>query len=158
MVRALSTSHTSGDLVSRAKLLSRLAWVRFFDEASADEALVLGKTLGLAGEESVALALLGKSAWAYYQADYAEAKSLAEESLRLFRKLQDRWGICETLCWLGLALVPLEEYEQAVVSLEESLGLARQAGDGNEIGFALWQLGRVAMDRGDYSLAMNFWS
>jgi predicted ATPase/class 3 adenylate cyclase len=155
MEKALHTSHASSDAVSRAKLLSRLPWVRFFDEAYADEGLALGRTLGLVGRESVALALLGKSAWAFYQADFPVAKSLAEESLRLFRELNDRWGICETLCWLGIALISLEEYQQAVAYLEESLGLARQAGDGNEIGFALWQLGRLAMARGDYDHAMN---
>jgi predicted ATPase/Flp pilus assembly protein TadD len=155
MQRALHTSHATADPVSRAKLLSRIAWVPFFDEQSASEGLALGRTLGLAGRGSVALALLGKSAWAFYQADYGEAKSLAEESLRLFRELNDRWGMCETLCWLGIALIGLEEYQQAVAYLEESLGLARGAGDGNEIGFALWQLGRVAMARGDYIQAMN---
>ena len=155
MERALNTSHAATDPVSRAKLLSRLPWVRFFDEANADEGLALGRMLGPAGQGSVALALLGKSAWAFYQAEFPVAKSLAEESLRLFRELNDRWGICETLCWLGIALISLEEYPQAVAYLEESLRLARGAGDGNEIGFALWQLGRVAMARGDYDHAMN---
>jgi tetratricopeptide (TPR) repeat protein len=155
MERALHTSHATADPVSRAKLLSRIAWVPFFDEQSASEGLALGRTLGLAGRGSVALALLGKSAWAFYQADYGEAKSLGEESLRLFRELNDRWGMCETLCWLGIALIGLEEYQQAVAYLEESLGLARRAGDGNEIGFALWQLGRVATARGDYVHAIN---
>jgi tetratricopeptide (TPR) repeat protein len=37
--------------------------------------------------------------------------------------------------------------------LEESLALARQARDGNEIAFALWQLGRAAMAGSDYSQA-----
>jgi predicted ATPase/class 3 adenylate cyclase len=155
MERALHTSHVSAHPVIRAKLLSRLPWVHFFDEAYASEALALGRTLERAGQGSVALALLGKSAWAFYRADYAEAKSLAEESLRLFRELNDRWAICETLGWLGIALISLEEYQQAVAYLEESLKLAEGAGDGNEIGFALWQLGRVAMARGDYSQAMN---
>jgi len=37
--------------------------------------------------------------------------------------------------------------------LEESLKLARQARDCNEIGFALWNLGRVAMAQEDYGKA-----
>jgi tetratricopeptide (TPR) repeat protein len=158
MERALDRTYPFSDPVIRANLLSRLAWVRFFDEAAANEGLALGQTLGLAGRKSVALALLGKSAWAFYQADYPKAKSLAEDSLRLFRELNDRWGICETLCWLAIALIGLEEYQQAVAYSEESLELARQAGDGNEIGFALWQLGRVAMAREDYTQAINLMS
>jgi tetratricopeptide (TPR) repeat protein len=151
----LNNGYASLDPVSRANALSRLAWTRFFEEASADEGLALGQSLGPAGRESVALALLGKGAWAVYQTDYASGKSLLDQSLRLFRELGYRWGVCETLTWSGLTLINQGDYQQAVPYLEESLGLARQAGDGNGIAFALWQLGRVAMGRGDYVRAMN---
>ena len=53
----LKENQNSTDLVGRANALSRFAWVNFFDEASAEEALTLGQTLGPAGRESVALAL-----------------------------------------------------------------------------------------------------
>jgi tetratricopeptide (TPR) repeat protein len=153
--KTLKATQHSTDLGSRAKALSRLAWVHFFNEASADEGLALGRALGEAGRESVALALLGKGAWAIYQADYASAKSLFEESLALFRELGNRWGMCETLTWLGTALVYLGDPQQAIAPLEESLALARQARDINEIGFAVWQLGKAAMAQGDYVQATN---
>jgi len=157
--RPLNKIQTSADPVMRAKALSRLGWVRSavrFDEALLDEALALGQTLGAAGRDSVALALLGKGARSIVQADYALGKSLTGESLKLFRELGYRWGICETLGWLGTALILMGNLQQAKVVLEESLALARQAQDGNEIGFALWQLGRAARARGDYVQAMNF--
>jgi tetratricopeptide (TPR) repeat protein len=46
--------------------------------------------------------------------------------------------------------------QQATAVLEESLALARQAQDVNEIGFALWVLGRAARSQGDHVQAMNF--
>jgi predicted ATPase/DNA-binding SARP family transcriptional activator len=151
--KTLEVSRNSTDLVTRANALVRLAWVRFFDESHADEGLTLGRTLGPAGRESVALALLGKGAWAMYQADYARAKSLAEESSKLFREIRNRWGLCEALTWMGLSLIFHGEYRQAISPLEESLTLARQANDGDEIGFALWQLGKAAMGQKEYARA-----
>jgi tetratricopeptide (TPR) repeat protein len=153
--KALVASQTSSNLVWRANALSRLAWVAFFDEASADEGFALGQTLGPAGKESVALALLGRAAWANYQADDARAKSLFEESLKTFREIGNRWGMCEASTWLGMVLIHLGEHQQAMNLLEESLVLARQARDGNEIGFALWILGNAVKARGDYSQAIT---
>lgn len=154
--KTLEASQNSTDLVRRANALVRLAWVRFFDEMPANEGLAIGQTLGSEGRESVALALLGKGAWAVYQADYAQAISLVEESLQLFRKIGNRWGICEALTWMGLSLIFQGDHQKAIAPLQESLALAQQTQDGNEIGFALWQLGRAAMARGDYSQATTF--
>jgi len=156
--KALMASQASVDLVRRAIALARLSVVRFFDETASEEALALAQRLGPAGRETMALALMYKGAWAVYQADHTQAKLLAEESVRLFRELEDRWGMCEALTWLGMSLINKGDHELAINPLEESLALARQARDGNEIGFALWQLGRAAMARGDYSQATNFMS
>jgi tetratricopeptide (TPR) repeat protein len=52
-----------------------------------------------------------------------------------------------------MALSQLGEYQQARANLEESLARARKARDGNEIGFALWQLGHLAMVQGEYAQA-----
>ena len=154
--QALRVSNTSTDPVKRAKALVRLAWVNFYDEAAADEGLALAHTLGVAGKASIAFALLGKAAWSIYQADYANGKSLAEESLKLYRELGDLWGMCETLTWLGLGLINMGDHQQAIAPLEESLALARQTQDLNEIAFALWQLGRAAMARKEYAQATKF--
>lgn len=124
--------------------------MRFFDQGAAEAGLALGLSLGSAGRECVALVLLGKSAWAWYQADYFHAQAWAEESLQLFREIGNRFGICEALTWSGMALMQLGEHQQARICLEESLSLARKAHDGNEIAFAVWQLGQVAMLQENY--------
>ena len=154
--QALSVSNASTDPVKRARALVRLAWVNFYDAVASDEGLALARSLGAAGRESVAFALLGKAAWSIYQADYASGKLLAEKSLKLYRELGEQWGMCETLTWLGLGLLNKGDYQQAIAPLEEGLALARQTQDPNEIAFALWQLGRAAMPRKDYAQATRF--
>ncbi len=148
----LSASQTSADLVTRAKALAKLGFCEC-NQVRLEEALALGRSLGPAGSESVALALWGLGAATYYTADYARAKSLEEQSLQLFRELRHRWGICESLAWLGKTMTELGDYQQATVLLEESLELARKARDGNEIGNVLCNLGLVALARGNYDQA-----
>jgi len=80
---------------------------------------------------------------------------LFEESLKFFREIGNRWGMCEASTWLGMVLVNLGDHQQAMAPLEESLALARQAQDGNEIAFALWILGNAVKARGDYSQAIT---
>jgi predicted ATPase/class 3 adenylate cyclase len=153
--KTLQASRNSTDLVRRANALARLGWVHFFDEAHADEGLALAQTLGPAGRECVALALLGKGAWAMYQADYTRAITLAEESSKLFHQIGNRHGLCEALSWTGLSLIFQGNHEQAIAPLEQSRVLAQHAKDWLEIGFALWQLGNVSLARGDYSQATS---
>ena len=153
---AASDSRAPVDLAIRAKVLAKLPWMDEFQTHSEKKALSLGLTLGPAGRESVALALWGMGAHTFSQMDYARAKSLEEQSLLLFRQLGHRWGICETLTLLGTAMRELSDLQQATVHLEESLGLARQARDSNEIAFALQELGHVAMARKDFKQAEMF--
>jgi predicted ATPase len=152
--KTLNASQASAGLVTRAKALVKLGWLKLFEGAHyVEEGLALGQTLGPAGRESVALALWATGVWAYYEADYARAISLEEQSLKLFRELENRWGICESLTWSGMALIDKGDHQQAAPLLEESLRLARKAGISNEIHFALWQLSDVALARGDFEQA-----
>jgi tetratricopeptide (TPR) repeat protein len=150
---AASTSRDPADLVTRANALARLGWSVYFRVHPEKEALALGRSLGPAGRESVAFALCGMGAYAFGQTDYARAQSLEERSLKLFRQLGNRWGVCETLNYLGRVKQAQGDFQQARALLEESLGLARQAGDNNEIGFALQSLGQLALAREDYEQA-----
>jgi predicted ATPase len=149
----LSTSLSPVDLATRAKTLCKLGVLKFFDEARIEEGLALARSLGPLGRESMALAFLGQGACAFFKGDYVRAKSLEEQGLILFRELGHRWGICETLTYLGITSTALGDFQQAAVLLEESLRLARHARDCNEIGFALWNLGNVAMALEDYGEA-----
>jgi predicted ATPase len=150
--RSLSVSDSSKNLVLRAKALSRLAWLSFAQERL-EESLALSRSLGPAGRESLAATYWTLGAGYWYLADYAQARSFEEQGLQLYRELGHRWGICETLTWMGMALERLGDLRQATVILKESLALARQAGDPNEIAFSLWQLGNTTMAQGNFDQA-----
>jgi tetratricopeptide (TPR) repeat protein len=82
-------------------------------------------------------------AWLFSSMGLAErsqkARRLAylEEALALFRKINDTWGICETLGRLALTWLDLGEYERAGELLDEEINLVRQAGDKSVLSFAL---------------------
>jgi non-specific serine/threonine protein kinase len=150
--RLLADSQASTDLASRAKAISRLGWLKI-DPAFMEEGLALRRSLGPADRESMAIVFWTMGARAWYLADYARARSFEEQGLQIFRELGHRWGMCETLTWMGMALVKQGDLQQATAVLEESLVLARQARDVNEIAFSLWQLGNTATAKGNYEQA-----
>jgi predicted ATPase len=153
MTLASSASQNPADLLTRAKALCKLGWLKVFDAARFEEGLALARTLGPAGREAIGLAFWGLGVCAYFQADYTRTKSLQEQGLEIFREIGHRWGTGEMLTGLGITNMFLGDLQQAVVLLEESLKLARQAGDANAIGYALWITGRLAMLREDYDKA-----
>lgn len=57
---------------------------------------------------------------------YAEALSHIEESIRIFRQLEDRASIAEYLIQLAQVHKNLKNYGQAVVHLQESVALSRE--------------------------------
>jgi predicted ATPase/DNA-binding SARP family transcriptional activator len=94
---------------------------------------------------------------ARYQGDYAAAWTLHEESLALFRELEDRKGGAEALNSLGLVAHARSDFAAAQIWHEESLALRRELGDGRGIAASLHNLGMVAHDRGDYAAAGTFY-
>jgi len=153
--RTLKSSEAFADPAVRALALARGAWLVFEDSAWAEEALTIGRSLGASGRESMAVARLTQGAVAYYAADFDRSRALHGESLKLYREIGHRWGTCETLTWLGMALHQQAKYEEATPPLEESLELARRAGDTNEIAFAVWWRANVAMASKEYDRARN---
>jgi predicted ATPase len=98
-------------------------------------------------------ALRGTGSLARWEADYAAARPLLEESLALARQLGDEKSIAFTLSSLsGLAFV-LGDYAQATVLREESLALFRQLGEKSHICHTLGALGEFALNLHDYARA-----
>jgi predicted ATPase/class 3 adenylate cyclase len=101
-----------------------------------------------------AKALVGAGLLAHSQGDRKRAVELCEESLALYRELEDKKGIAASLNTLGLLAQYQGDYDRAVVLLEESLALSRELGDKAGIASALQRLsGVVFMIRGDYKRA-----
>jgi non-specific serine/threonine protein kinase len=112
--------------------------------------------LSKSGSASVSLktkALLGAGRLAVLQGDYGQAKAFYEESLSLYRKLQDKEGIASSCFSLGIVAQRQSDYRRAMMLWEESLAMFRELGNKRYIALSLTSLGQIAEVQGDYSLA-----
>jgi len=100
-----------------------------------------------------ARALNGAGNLARDQGGLARAAALYEESLALWRNLDDRAGTAQPLNNLGLVARDHGEFARAQGLFEESLALRRDLGDRVGIAQSLNNLGLVAHDQGDYARA-----
>jgi predicted ATPase len=102
--------------------------------------------------------LYGAGVLAYRRGEYAQARTLHEEGLTLFRACGDRWGIARSLNLLAnVALDADGDDVQARALYQESLGVAREIGDRWLVGVCLSNLGIVAFYRRDYEEARTFY-
>jgi predicted ATPase/class 3 adenylate cyclase/Tfp pilus assembly protein PilF len=90
---------------------------------------------------------------AYRQSDYPATTLLAQESLAIYRKLDDQQGIASMLIKLGNAATERGSYASASRFLEEALASWRELEDTHGIARALISLGWVALRSGDHNLA-----
>ncbi len=102
-----------------------------------------------------ALHMLGRLLWEVETPDsFVRARALLQESLGLYRDLQDATGIAGTLADLGVAVNDSGgDSAEATAFLEESLTLFRSLGSKQGIGDALHWLGYVAISQEQYALA-----
>jgi hypothetical protein len=92
---------------------------------------------------------------ALFRGDYAAARALHEESLKLFREVDDKPGIEMALNSLGCVALVEEDFTAAWSFHKASLVLARELGNHTIIARALDNLGLVAFARGDFLLAQT---
>ncbi len=104
-----------------------------------------------------AKALRGAGVLAYAQADYGPAVSSLEESVRLYRELDDKDGLAGTLGNLGVVLSTTGDYKRARAMHEESLALSREIDSPRGIALGVSNLGEVAYYQGDYEAARRYW-
>ena len=85
--------------------------------------------------------------------DWAMVRSRLQESLEIYRRLQDEPRVAAVLQNLGRVLAVLGEWSSAQAALDESLEIGRRSG--NEPGIALshFYLGMTRLHRGDLSPA-----
>jgi non-specific serine/threonine protein kinase len=87
------------------------------------------------------------------QGDYVGGRALHEESLHLWRQLEDKRNIAQSLHDLGVVEAHLGEHAAARHLYKESLALRQEAGDRIGSAISLHNLGRVAYREGDYATA-----
>jgi predicted ATPase/DNA-binding NarL/FixJ family response regulator len=102
-----------------------------------------------------AKALYVEAMMANYQGDHGSAESLAAESLRLFRELNDKLGSAYALSNAGFAANGQGQHRRAITLIEESVDLFLE--EGEEWGAAI-ELGFLAVswrDQGDHGRAKS---
>jgi predicted ATPase/class 3 adenylate cyclase len=100
-----------------------------------------------------ARALNAAAIFADNQSDFDQAEALVQESLVLYRRLEDTRGIASSLRWLGsiaIAQTKGHNIASACLLFEESLVLYREVGDKEAIAWSLWHLADAVSVQGDY--------
>jgi non-specific serine/threonine protein kinase len=115
------------------------------------------RALASAGSEGPRVAragaLNGAGALAYYQGDFAAARTLYAEGLALYRELGDQKSIAILTNNLGNVAIEQGDYAHAQQLYEESLVVRREMGDKLGIATALSNLGNALAEQGDYATA-----
>jgi predicted ATPase/DNA-binding XRE family transcriptional regulator len=153
---ALRWALDRGDAQTAARIAGemwRFWWVRsFFSEGRAwlDEVLGQSHAIDVALK---AIVLRGAGTLAHVQGDFRQGQSLFEESLTLYRELDDKQGIADVFTSLSNTAMGLNEHGRAQEYLEESLALYRELENIHSIAVSLSQLGNVAYLTEQYVLA-----
>lgn len=152
-----------GDIQGLARSLRFLAACFLDDPETArtltEESVSLGReVLASRGEERDAIwdlaeALFSNGRSAFTRKDYAAAASNCTESVRLFRKIGDRWRTAAPILILGRVAYVKGELGAARGHFEESLALLQEAGDKFYAALLLDALALVAQAEGDYEEA-----
>ena len=155
--RAAELAHTvawhEGEAIARRIHGAALIPLAHYDEACRQlgQALDMARTLGLAGTEDDCLRDLGLIA--YYQGDYATARSYYEQALAIDQAIGDRRGESATLVRLGAVSRELGDSVTALTCYEQALAIDRATGDRDDEADGLRGIGMVAYDQGDYLAA-----
>ncbi len=160
--RTLASTSSLTSIPAHAKALfasGALAWLQGDHHTGVirlAESVLLWREFNSAGGEGIAYALayLGL---AYNTEDQLDsALAAGEESVALFRKLNDKWGLALSLDFLGIVIRDHGDYKTASSLFDESLIIFRELGDKWGISFPLNAYSQLALLRGDYATARTF--
>jgi predicted ATPase/tetratricopeptide (TPR) repeat protein len=128
--------------------------------ATHEQAMALleqGHALTLRDGDHRAAAHLGATLalFAREQGWFARAEAFLEESLAVFRELEDVMGIARALIGLADVARDVGDSERGIVFSQEGLARARECGDVLLTGYALHNMGVAAWQQGDYAQASS---
>jgi non-specific serine/threonine protein kinase len=116
---------------------------------AAEEGLELSDEAGLGG--AVAAEFLRILGWTEeMKVHHTRAKELLEESLRLSRNADDKFGIADSLLMLGSTVGSLDNRKRERQLHEEGIALSRELGYVRTLGRLLFSLGFTLLLEGDY--------
>lgn len=126
----------------------RLAYLQG-DYDQAEEHFKVAQALSVGQPRSLAQALSGLGSVAYERGDFGAALGQFNQSLGIFRELNDPPSIAAALNWIGIVRTDTREYDLATAALEESYAIRKRIGDRPGIARALTSLGIVRRQQGD---------
>ena len=143
---------TRGYLSEGRERLAQALAAQHLIPSNADK-VATGDVTWARARKATATAMRSEGIFAFCQSDYRAASALYEESLRLYRELDDKIGIASTLDTLGSVSSLQGDYAAARPLYEESLSLWRAIDDKRGIAITLGNLGSVVCFLGDYAAA-----
>ena len=118
-----------------------------------DEALALFEELG--DREGTAKATWGLATMAYGAEDWEGVADLGTASVRMFRRLENPFGLGWALHMEGLALAVLDRPDEAEASLREAMGIFLPSDDRSALALLLADLSILAESRGEMDQALR---
>jgi len=120
------------------------------------QSVTLLRQAGPDEQPQVAHALFRLAQSYIFQGDYGEAKKHSEESLTIYTKVGDPWGIGNARWILSVVALYQGAYAETNQLLEENALTLRQLGDHKGLASSIFLLGLVARTRGEYARAERF--
>jgi predicted ATPase/DNA-binding CsgD family transcriptional regulator len=162
----LARSRKIDDVDDEAFSLALLGILELISGTSYQAALFLGEAqscFDIVGNQIFSTLIVGTQALVAMSAgNYLKATQLNEAYLALSIKMNDKGLMLDAMTSLGWADWALKDYDQSIRQCDESLALARElqpvVGIMTEYmaNAAIYILGRVALSRGNYSLAYDY--
>jgi predicted ATPase len=153
---ALAWTHEAGEYALELRLAAALGLFWALRGHLSEGRAALDAALGQPGEqapEARALALNAAAVLAYRQRDLETSARLTDESLTLYRRLDDHAGIARALGELGNVASERGQHARAIALYEECASMLRAAADEGPLGTVLANLGDVFLKDGDYDRA-----
>ncbi len=100
-----------------------------------------------------AKALFAAASLTFIQSDYVWAEALSEESLSLYRDLEDQQGIARSLYMLGTIAWAKGDTHTCRSLIEQTLEQCKEADNKDYVAYSLFSLGLLAYSQGEYSRA-----
>jgi len=158
---ALEWFQSQGDAESGLRLVGALWWFwwrrGYLTEGRERLLSVLSRANTSAPSVGLVKALCGAGFLALLQGDYTSAASFAVQSIKIARKLDDKFLTAYTLLHYGVIIPsdPASTPESSISTVEEGLKLFREVGNKWGVATALNYLGELLRSQGDYGRAAS---
>ncbi len=156
---ALGWSIEARDGEAALRLAGAVWWLWFVRGGLGEGRDWLDRALALGAEAPDGLrarVLLGAGALAWRQRDYGAAAEELTAALALYRRLDDRGGVAQSLHFLGRVAHFQGDHTRAWVLYEESLAHAEAQADTRGVAATLDVMGLLAWQQGEYGAATAY--